>query len=60
MTDKKIRVEGMTCLHCEKTIAEALTAVGASDVSASWREGLATLDSGSATDEQLRTAVEEV
>src|SRR5713226_4032671 len=56
---KEMKIEGMTCLHCEKTIAEALTSVGASKVEANWREGRATLDVGNATDEQLKTAIEE-
>src|SRR6266849_922545 len=58
MATKEMKIEGMTCLHCEKTVAEALTAVGASHVESSWHEGLAMLASGSATDEELRRAVE--
>src|SRR5216684_2494283 len=59
MTTKQMQIEGMTCLHCENTIAEALTAAGASKVEASWRERRALLDSGDVTDEQLKTAVAE-
>jgi mercuric reductase len=59
MTTKQMQIEGMTCVHCEKTIAEALTSVGASKVEANWRDGRATLDAGNATDEQLKTAIEE-
>src|SRR3989442_11142818 len=58
MATKEMKIEGMTCLHCEKTIAEALTAVGASDIRASWHGAMATFENGSATDEQLRRAVE--
>ncbi len=58
MASKQMQIEGMTCLHCEKTIAEALTAAGASRIEASWRDGQATLETGNATDEQVRTAVE--
>lgn len=58
MATKQMQIEGMTCLHCEKTIAEALTSVGASKVEASWREGRATLDAVDATNEQLKAAVE--
>lgn len=58
MATKQMQIEGMTCLHCEKTIAEALTSVGASKVEASWREGRATLDAADATNEQLKAAVE--
>src|SRR5487761_1434854 len=59
MATKQMQIEGMTCLHCEKTIAEALTSVGASKVEASWREGRATLDVTEATDKQLKAVVEE-
>ena len=59
MATKQIQIAGMTCVHCEKTIADALTSVGASKVEANWRIGRATLDVGNATDEQLKTAVEE-
>ncbi|GAC1669741.1 MAG: mercury(II) reductase [Candidatus Dormibacteraceae bacterium] len=59
MATKQMQIEGMTCLHCEKTIAEALTSVGASGVEASWREGRATLDAAEATNEQLKAVVEE-
>jgi len=58
MANKQMQIDGMTCLHCEKTIAEALTAAGASGIEASWRDGQATLETGNATDEQLKTAVE--
>src|SRR5712691_4901024 len=59
MATKQMQIEGMTCVHCEKTIAEALTSAGASKVEARWRAGRATLDVGNATDEQLKTAIEE-
>ncbi len=59
MATKQMQIEGMTCVHCEKTIAEALTSVGASTVEANWRAGRATLDVGNVTDEQLKTAIEE-
>ena len=59
MATKHMQIEGMTCVHCEKTIAEALTSVGASKFEANWRDGRATLDVGNATDEQLKTAIEE-
>lgn len=59
MANKQMQIEGMTCHHCEKTIAEALTAAGAQKVEANWREGRATLEAASATDTQLKAAVEE-
>jgi mercuric reductase len=58
VTSKQMQIEGMTCLHCEKTIAEALTGAGAQQVEASWRDGRATLETAGATDEQLKAAVE--
>ena len=54
-----MRVSGMTCEHCEKTIAEALTAAGARKVRARWRTGTAELDPAEASEEQLTTAVEQ-
>lgn len=59
MPRKTIRIEGMTCLHFEKTIAEALTAAGAQKVEVSWRQGRAAFEAGSTADDQLRAAVEE-
>jgi len=59
MATKQMHIDGMTCVHCEKTIAEALTSAGASKVEASWRDGRATLDVVDATDEQLKAVVEE-
>ena len=58
MARREMRIEGMTCAHCETTIAGALGAAGAEDVRASWREGLATFEPGSASDGRLRAAVE--
>ncbi len=40
MATKQMQIEGMTCVDCEKTIAEALTSVGASKVVANWDEEL--------------------
>src|SRR5713101_7998765 len=59
MATKQMQIEGMTCVHCEKTIAEALSSVGSSNVEVSWRGGRATLEAVDATDEQLKAAVEE-
>ena len=59
MATKQIQIGGMTCIHCEKTVAEALVGAGASKVEASWRDGRATMDVVDATDEQLKAAVEE-
>lgn len=59
MASKQIRIEGMTCVHCEKTIAEALMAAGAQQVEVNWREGRATLEAADATEVQLMAAVEQ-
>src|SRR5215831_1384619 len=58
MTDKLMRIQGMTCAHCEKTVAEALTTAGARRVVADWRRGQAVLDTSSASNHQLSAAVE--
>lgn len=52
-------VDGMTCDSCERHVAEALEAVGARDVTASWREGTAHFAFAGAPDEaRVRAAVE--
>src|SRR5712691_630176 len=59
MATKEMKIEGMTCIHCEKTVAEALTSAGASKVEARWREGRAVFDVMTADDRELSAAVEE-
>jgi mercuric reductase len=59
MATKEMKIEGMTCLHCEKTVAEALDSAGASKVDANWREGRALFDVATAGDRELSAAVEE-
>src|SRR5260370_3142373 len=59
MATKEMKIEGMTCLHCEKTIAEALASAGASKVDANWREGRALFEVATAGDRELSAAVEE-
>jgi mercuric reductase len=60
MTDEKLmQIQGMTCAHCEKTIAEALTGAGADKVEVSWRKGEAVLDANGVADDQLKAVVEE-
>src|SRR5258708_5828937 len=54
-----MKIAGMTCLHCEKTVAEALTSAGASKVEARWPEGRAIFDVTTAGDRELSAAVEE-
>ena len=58
MVEKLMRIQGMTCTHCEKTVAEALTTAGARRVVADWRRGQAVLDASSASNHQLSAAVE--
>ncbi|MHB8689438.1 MAG: mercury(II) reductase, partial [Candidatus Dormibacteraceae bacterium] len=58
MANKMIRIEGMTCVHCEVTLVTALTGAGAKDVEANWREGRAILDAGAASNKKMKDAVE--
>lgn len=58
MAGKLMRIRGMTCDHCEKTVAEALTDAGALHVSVDWRAGRAQFDAASSREEQLSAAVE--
>ena len=57
MANRTIRIEGMTCVHCESTIIESLTRAGARQVTASWPEGRADLDAGAATNDELVAAI---
>ena len=57
MAGKLMRIRGMTCDHCERTVAGALTGAGAHDVTAGWRAGQAQFDA-TTVDEQLAAAVE--
>lgn len=57
--DMLMRIEGMTCAHCEKTVAEALTAAGARRVVARWRPGTAEFDAAATPEDQLEAAVEQ-
>lgn len=54
-----MRIAGMTCAHCEKTVAEALTAEGAHKVQARWRPGVAEFDPAGVSDADLTAVVEE-
>src|SRR6266446_3079142 len=58
MATKEMKIEGMTCLHCEETIAEALASAGASKVEANWRQGQAVFDVATAGELELSAAVE--
>ena len=50
MADKLMRIQGMTCAHCEWTVAKALKAAGAHDVVADWSAGHAQLDTATASE----------
>ena len=56
--DARMRIAGMTCEHCEKTIVEALTAAGAQRVQARWRPGIAEFDRAGTQGRDLVAAVE--
>jgi mercuric reductase len=55
----RMRIEGMTCGHCEKTVAETLAAAGARRVTVRWQRGLAEFDPAGTADVQLISDVEE-
>lgn len=55
----RMHIEGMTCAHCEKTVAEALTAAGAGRVHVRWEPGVAEFEPRVATEQDLAAAVEE-
>lgn len=59
MANKTIRIEGMTCVHCESTIIASLKGAGGRQVTANWSEGRADLDAGTATNDELAAAVEQ-
>ncbi|HZU17238.1 MAG TPA: mercury(II) reductase [Candidatus Dormibacteraeota bacterium] len=58
MATRLMRIQGMSCAHCEKTVAEALTAAGARRVVVDWRRGEARFDPVAAGDRELAAAVE--
>ncbi|HUZ70786.1 MAG TPA: mercury(II) reductase [Candidatus Saccharimonadales bacterium] len=57
--DMLMRIDGMTCAHCEKTVAEALTAAGARRVVVHWRAGTAAFDGAGIPSDQLKTVVDQ-
>jgi mercuric reductase len=57
-SDAQMRIDGMTCGHCEMAVAEALTAAGARRVEVRWQRGLAEFDPAGTADQQLVAAVE--
>lgn len=57
MSKRIIRIEGMTCVQCERTIVAALAGAGATRVTANWRQGRVNVDGGFASDEEIESAV---
>ena len=57
---KLMLVQGMTCPACERRIVDALVETGARDVRADFQRGEVVLDPGSASEGQLREAVEAI
>ncbi len=54
---QRLPIQGMTCVHCEKTVADALTSAGAGDVRADYRKGEAVLNPGDAHEGELHAAL---
>jgi mercuric reductase len=59
MGERVMRIEGMTCNHCETTVAEALTAAGAGNVEVRWSEGTARAEMPDEVENSARLAVQE-
>ena len=56
---RRMRIDGMTCEGCNETVAEALTAAGATEVRADFETGQATFAAGVASEISLTSAVEQ-
>ena len=60
MTKTIIEITGMTCSHCENSVAEELMNVsGVTSASADHETGTATIESASVAEQALADAVEE-
>jgi len=57
---KLMPIQGMTCADCQAKVTEALVRAGARDVRVDYRLGEVRLDPAAATEERLRSAVEEL
>ncbi|MEO8744039.1 MAG: mercury(II) reductase [Candidatus Dormiibacterota bacterium] len=55
---KRLAVQGMTCAHCEKAVAEAIRGAGAVVLQVSHRDGSALVDPAGISEDVLRSAVE--
>ncbi len=60
MATKLMPVTGMICADCQAKVTEALVQAGARDVRVNYRLGQVSLDPAAATEERLRSAVEEL
>ncbi len=60
MGRKLMPVKGMTCADCQSRVTDALVRAGARDVRVNYRLGQVQLDPAAATEDHLRSAVEEL
>jgi copper chaperone len=54
-----LKVEGMTCGHCQKAVKEALERLGAQNVEVDLKTGLATLEGNPNTEQLIAAVIEE-
>ncbi len=54
-----LKVEGMTCGHCQKAVKEALERQGAQSVQVDLQKGLATVEGNISTEQLIAAVVEE-
>jgi copper chaperone len=54
-----LKVEGMSCAHCQRAVKEALERQGAQNVQVDLQKGLATVEGGVNTDQLIAAVVEE-
>ena len=52
-----VKIEGMSCQHCEMHVAKALEAIGAKNVNVSHKSGTAVFSAESVTNEAIEKAV---
>ncbi len=60
MATKLMPVKGMTCADCQAKVTDALVRAGAREVRVNYRLGRVQFDPGAASEERLRSAVEEL
>ena len=54
-----LKVEGMTCGHCQKAVKEALERQGAQNVQVDLKNGLATVEGNVNTEQLIGAIIEE-